>query len=139
MFNIKISIHIAITCLASLLYASIVSAENAQQAAECAQQAILGTNLPPCKPAANAPCYVVGGNSEICASEPANRLAVDEWRPEYECYSKYGSCERDDNGQCGWIINDELSQCIANMRSGTQESITPCTLCSDILQTSCCP
>jgi len=130
MLNIKVSIHIALTCLAALLYASIASAD-------CEQEAIMGTTLPPCKPAASAPCYVVGGNSEFCESEPANRLAVEEWRPEDECYRKYGICERDDIGQCGWRSTDELSQCIANMRRGALESITPCTLCTEILESSC--
>lgn len=132
MLNKKVSIHIAITCLTALLYVSIASAE-------CVQETITGETLPACKPAASAPCYVVGGHGEICASEPANRFAVSEWRPEYTCYAKYGRCERDDNGQCGWIDTEELSQCIADMQRGFQESVQPCTICPIILNTGCPP
>jgi hypothetical protein len=128
--NIKVSIHIALVCLVALLYASIARAD-------CAQQSTLGTTLPPCKPAASAPCYIVGSNGEICASEPANNFAVDEWNPESKCYAEYGICERDDSGVCGWRSSDDLSQCIANMRSGIQESIQPCTLCPATLQQIC--
>lgn len=130
MLNRKISIHIVLTCLAVLSYASIASAT-------CEQEAIVDTILPPCNPAASASCYVVGSNSEICASEPANRFYVNEWRPEYECYAKYGICERDDNGQCEWRSTDELSQCIANARSGFMESIKPCTNCPTLLEQLC--
>lgn len=125
MVNIKFSIHVALICLAALLYASITSAD-------CPQEA---TTLPQCNPAANPPCYVVGSNRQFCESDPANRFTADEFRPEYQCYSTYGICERDDNGQCGWRSSDELSQCIADMRTG--ESIKRCTTCPPILQPEC--
>jgi hypothetical protein len=134
MLNIKVSIHIALTSLAVLLYAPMASAM------DCAQEAAMGIVLPQCKPAASAPCYVVGGHSEICSSEPANRLAVDEWRPEYPCYSKYGICERDGDGQCAWRDTDDLSQCIANAQRGLLDSVIRCTLCPPPDEgVICCP
>jgi hypothetical protein len=130
MHNMKVSLHIALACLVTLLIAPIVSAE-------CVQESFMEVTLPPCKPAASAPCYVVGGNSEICSSEPASRLATGEWFPEYPCYHKYGICERDNSGQCGWRNTDELSHCIAYMRRGFIESVTPCTTCTTTQSVEC--
>lgn len=133
MRNITTSIHIALmalTCLVALLCAFSANAD-------CTQDAIMGIDLPPCKPAASAPCYIVGGHGEICSSEPAQRLAVDEWRPEYSCYAKYGICSRDDSGKCEWINNDEFEQCIADIQRGTKDSVIRCTTCTTLLTTDC--
>ncbi len=130
MLKIKISTHIFLTCLAALLYAPIASTE-------CAQQTT--TEIRSCRPAASAPCYVVGGHSEICSSEPAMRIAVNEWRLEYQCYVGHGICERNASGQCEWRCTEGLSQCITDMRNRIPESVEPCSQAKNCTPVACPP
>lgn len=134
MHKTKLSIQVFLTCLAALLYAQTASAACCSKKSPdkntynecCTQQSTKATTIPPCRPAASAPCYVVGGNREFCESEPEERLELYEWRLEHQCYAEYGICERDASGQCGWRRTTELLQCIGNMRNEIAESIEPC-------------
>lgn len=120
MLKINLSIHKVLICLAVLLCAPLA---NAACTPHCATN---GSSTTTCRAAASAPCYVIGGNSNICSSEPALRLATEEWRIEDQCYVEYGICERGANGNCGWRATDELSQCITDLHNEIPESIEKC-------------
>ncbi len=55
-------------------------------------------------------CYVTGCSGQLCSSDPNVRTTC-EWRPEYECY-KSATCERQNDGKCGWTQTTELKQCL---------------------------
>jgi len=40
-------------------------------------------------------------------------ITTCEWRPEYACY-RNTSCSAQSNGDCGWVMDDELRRCLAN-------------------------
>lgn len=58
-----------------------------------------------------APCFVGGCSSQVC-SEREGVITTCEWRAQYACY-KQASCERQDNGKCGWTQTDALTSCLA--------------------------
>ncbi len=56
-------------------------------------------------------CMPTGCSGQICsATEVATTC---EWRPEYACY-RSATCSTQKNGDCGWVMDDELQQCLAN-------------------------
>lgn len=57
-------------------------------------------------------CYVGGCSGQIC-SDQEGAISTCEFRPEYACYAE-ATCERQDNGKCGWTETPELSACLAN-------------------------
>jgi len=56
----------------------------------------------------NSGCFASGCSGSVCVSEPV--YTTCEYKPEYECYKKFGICETT-NGNCGWRKTDELQQC----------------------------
>jgi hypothetical protein len=58
-----------------------------------------------------AECVKTGCSGQICADE--NVFSTCEFRPEYACYRE-ATCERQDDGTCGWTETAELSACLAN-------------------------
>lgn len=57
-------------------------------------------------------CYVGGCSSQIC-SDQEGAISTCEYRAEYACY-KTATCERQQNGQCGWTKTSKLSMCLNN-------------------------
>jgi|GEM_PF-1431404 len=57
-------------------------------------------------------CYVGGCSAQLCTDDP-EAVSTCEYRPEYACY-KTATCERQDNGQCGWTETSELRSCLRN-------------------------
>ena len=58
-----------------------------------------------------APCFVGGCSGQVC-SERKGVITTCEWRAQYACY-KQASCERQDDGKCGWTATAELTSCLA--------------------------
>jgi len=56
-------------------------------------------------------CMPTGCSGQICADSNVNTTC--EWRPEYACY-RSASCSTQRNGDCGWVMDDELKRCLAN-------------------------
>jgi len=56
-------------------------------------------------------CLPTGCSGQICADTDV--VSTCEWRPEYACYSS-ASCSTQSNGDCGWVMDDELKRCLAN-------------------------
>ncbi len=56
-------------------------------------------------------CLPTGCSGQICAD--TNVITTCEWRPEYACY-RNARCSTQNNGDCGWVMDDELKRCLAN-------------------------
>lgn len=59
-------------------------------------------------------CYIGGCSSEIC-SDKDDVVSACMYKEEFACY-KTATCERQQNGQCGWTQTPALATCIANSR-----------------------
>lgn len=64
------------------------------------------------KPVALGKCYVGGCSGQIC-SDQEGAISTCEYRAEYACY-KTATCERQQNGQCGWTSTPALTMCLNN-------------------------
>ncbi len=60
-------------------------------------------------------CFPTGCSGQICAD--AEVTTTCEWRPEYACY-RSASCSIQNNGDCGWVMDDELRRCLASHAAG---------------------
>ena len=58
------------------------------------------------------PCHVGGCSGQVCSAREGV-ITTCEFKAEYACY-RAASCERQDNGKCGWTQTDQLTSCIAN-------------------------
>jgi hypothetical protein len=58
------------------------------------------------------PCYVGGCSGQLC-SDREGAISTCEWRDEYACYQG-ATCERQDDGTCGWTQTDELAACLGH-------------------------
>ena len=58
-------------------------------------------------------CKKTGCSSQVCADEDV--VTTCEFRPEYECYRR-AVCERQRNGECGFTMTRELSDCLRRAR-----------------------
>jgi len=56
-------------------------------------------------------CYVGGCSSQVC-SETEGVITTCLWKPEYACYQKYGVCEAQADGNCGWTQTADLVACL---------------------------
>jgi hypothetical protein len=61
-----------------------------------------------------AACVVTGCSRELCADE--SRVSTCIYKPEYACYAT-ATCERQDDGACGWTETHELAACIADAQN----------------------
>ena len=66
--------------------------------------------ITPAKEVPQAPCYIMGCSSHIC-SDRNDFTTTCEYLPEYGCYGT-ATCERQQNGQCGWTETVELTSCL---------------------------
>lgn len=60
-------------------------------------------------------CAVAGCSGQLCVSadEAGDIVTTCEYRAEYACY-KESSCEKQQNGTCGWTQTAELTACLKN-------------------------
>lgn len=66
-----------------------------------------GCNVPK-KPA----CKPSGCSGQVCADTSV--ITTCEWREQYACYPKYGTCERGADGKCGWRDTPALKACLGS-------------------------
>ncbi|MFA7309899.1 MAG: hypothetical protein WC050_03250 [Candidatus Paceibacterota bacterium] len=59
-------------------------------------------------------CAVGGCSAQLCGEAGDEMMSTCEYRPEYGCYQKHSSCERQANGRCGWTPTPALAQCLAH-------------------------
>jgi hypothetical protein len=58
-------------------------------------------------------CEVGGCSGELCYDPNVDPgISICIWRPEYACY-KQATCERQNNGSCGWTMTAELQSCLS--------------------------
>jgi len=57
-------------------------------------------------------CVVTGCSGQICAE--TDTPSTCEWTEAYACYKKYGICQRDSGGKCGWVPTKELTSCLGS-------------------------
>ncbi len=57
-----------------------------------------------------AQCRRGGCSGQVCADH--NAISTCEMRPEYMCY-RGADCARQADGECGWTMDDELRECLA--------------------------
>jgi hypothetical protein len=60
------------------------------------------------------PCKKTGCSSQVCSDEDV--VTTCEYRAEYDCY-KRAACERQRNGECGFTMTRELSECLRRARN----------------------
>ena len=60
------------------------------------------------------PCMKTGCSSQVCSDQEV--ITTCEYRTEYECY-KRAACERQRNGECGFTMTRELTQCLQRARN----------------------
>lgn len=57
------------------------------------------------------PCFVGGCSSQLC-SDQEGMASTCEYRESYACYQN-ATCERQQDGQCGWTQTSELALCLS--------------------------
>lgn len=62
-------------------------------------------------------CARAGCSGQLCVEEGMDIASTCEWRPVYECYQQ-ATCERQQNGQCGFTPTHELVQCLESFGEG---------------------
>lgn len=71
------------------------------------------------------PCKIGGCSGQLCVEPDDDGASTCEWNDEYACYQELGTCERADDGSCGWRATDELQDCLDN---GGPDPETPCVV-----------
>ena len=56
-------------------------------------------------------CVRAGCSDHLCVDEGVDIASTCEWRPVYACYQQ-ATCERQQNGQCGFTPTHELVECL---------------------------
>ncbi|MBW2551315.1 MAG: hypothetical protein JRE73_11225 [Deltaproteobacteria bacterium] len=56
-------------------------------------------------------CVRAGCSDHLCVDEGVDIASTCEWRPVYECYQQ-ATCERQQNGQCGFTPTHEFVECL---------------------------
>jgi hypothetical protein len=64
-------------------------------------------------PPGQKPCMKTGCSSQVCSDQEV--ITTCEYRTEYDCY-KRAACERQRNGECGFTMTRELSECLRRAR-----------------------
>ena len=67
------------------------------------------------QPKAGEECIVGGCNGELCLDKKISEdiSSVCVYLPKFACY-KSATCEKQANGECGWIQTKELETCLKN-------------------------
>jgi Cys-rich repeat protein len=58
-----------------------------------------------------------GCSDHLCVEEGMDIASTCEWRPVYECYQQ-ATCQRQENGQCGFTPTHELVECLERYGEG---------------------
>lgn len=61
-------------------------------------------------------CYVGGCSGQVC-SDQEGVITTCEWHEEYACYHQ-ATCERQQDGACGWTQTPELQACLGDQATG---------------------
>jgi hypothetical protein len=72
------------------------------------------------EPPPGAGCVRAGCSAHLCVEEGIDIASTCEWRPVYECYQQ-ATCERQENGQCGFTPTHELVECLERHGEGMCE------------------
>jgi hypothetical protein len=59
------------------------------------------------------PCKKTGCSGQVCSDEDV--VTTCEYRTEYDCY-KRAACERQRNGECGFTMTPQLTECLRRAR-----------------------
>lgn len=62
-------------------------------------------------------CVRAGCSDHLCVEGGMEIASTCEWRPVYECYQQ-ATCERQQNGQCGFTPTHELVECLERHGEG---------------------
>jgi hypothetical protein len=62
-------------------------------------------------------CVRAGCSDQLCVEEGMDIASTCEWRPVYECYQQ-ATCQRQQNGQCGFTPTHELVECLERHGQG---------------------
>jgi len=62
-------------------------------------------------------CVRAGCSDHLCVEEGMDIASTCEWRPVYECYQQ-ATCERQENGQCGFTPTHEFVECLEGHGQG---------------------
>lgn len=62
-------------------------------------------------------CVRAGCSDHLCVEEGIDIASTCEWRPAYQCYQQ-ATCERQQNGQCGFTPTHELVECLERFGEG---------------------
>ncbi|HSN82196.1 MAG TPA: hypothetical protein VLS88_06430 [Polyangiales bacterium] len=62
-------------------------------------------------------CVRTGCSGQLCVEEGMDVASTCEWRPVYECYQQ-ATCERQQNGQCGFTPTHQLVECLESFGEG---------------------
>ena len=71
------------------------------------------------KPLQSGGCVRAGCSKELCVDVTETYTGQPntcEWSDEYTCYNS-ATCERQQNGRCGWTQTQELTQCLLSPKS----------------------
>lgn len=59
------------------------------------------------------PCMKTGCSSQVCSDQEV--ITTCEYKAEYDCYRR-AACERQRNGECGFTMTRELTECLRRAR-----------------------
>ena len=77
-------------------------------------------------------CKRTGCGSQLCVSADSEEVFTTcEWRPEHACY-RDATCERQEDGSCGFTMDDALSSCLDSADSGVMVPNTTFWLILDL-------
>lgn len=62
-------------------------------------------------------CVRAGCSDQLCVEQGVDIASTCEWRPVYQCYQQ-ATCERQQNGQCGFTPTHELVECLDEFGEG---------------------
>jgi eight-cysteine-cluster-containing protein len=63
-----------------------------------------------CEPVGD--CVVGGCSGQLCGEQGDELVTTCEWHDSYACYQRYGVCERQADGQCGWTASELMDACL---------------------------
>jgi hypothetical protein len=58
-------------------------------------------------------CITTGCSGSICIEQGFDQMTTCEMKPEYACYQG-AECKVQDNGKCGWTMDDRMQKCLAS-------------------------
>lgn len=106
----------AFTTVGEVITLSAVSPEKKSQITIDAKDYRFVVNVVPQgeskKPTKGGGCYVGGCSAQLCTDKP-DMVSTCEYSEKFVCY-KTATCERQQNGECGWTQTPELASCLAN-------------------------